>query len=61
MLIRAGFQVEGAAGAAGTFAGAYVACQVIKVPRFSATFVLTLIDKLIRRLRNKPPVPPSGT
>ncbi len=59
LLIRAGFQVEGAAGAAGTFAGAYVACQVIKIPRFAATFVLTpLLDKLIRRLRNKPPADP---
>ena len=54
LLIRAGFQVEGAVGAASTFTGAYLACQVIKIPRFAATFALTpLIDKLIRRLRNK--------
>jgi len=62
LLIRSGFQVEGAVGSAGTFAGAYAACQVIKIPRFAATFALTpLIDKLIRRLRNKgqdPAAPP---
>lgn len=58
LLIRAGFQVEGAVGAASTFGGAYLACQVIKIPRFAATFALTpLIDKLIRRLRNKGPNP----
>ncbi|MFY0563122.1 hypothetical protein ACN28E_04710 [Archangium lansingense] len=54
LLIRAGFQIEGAVGAASTFTGAYLACQVIKIPRFAATFALTpLLDKLIRRLRNK--------
>ncbi len=58
VLIRAGFQVEGAVGAASTFTGAYVACQVIKIPRFAATFALTpLIDRLIRRLRNQGPNP----
>lgn len=61
LLIRAGFQVEGAVGAASTFGGAYLACQVIKIPRFAATFALTpLIDKLIRRLRSKEPNPPAG-
>ncbi|WP_257462117.1 hypothetical protein [Archangium lipolyticum] len=59
LLIRAGFNVTGAAGAAGTFAGAYAACQVIKIPRFAATFALTpLIDRIIRRLRNKGPAEP---
>jgi hypothetical protein len=58
VLIRAGFQVEGAVGAASTFTGAYVACQVIKIPRFAVTFALTpLLDKLIRRLRNKGQTP----
>lgn len=64
LLIQAGFQVDGAVGAASTFGGAYLACQVIKIPRFAATFALTpLIDKLIRRLRNKgpnPADPPAG-
>jgi uncharacterized RDD family membrane protein YckC len=63
LLIRAGFHVEGAVGNASTFGGAYLACQVIKIPRFAATFALTpLLDKLIRRLRNKGPNPadPSG-
>ena len=60
LLIRAGFQVEGAAGAAGTFAGAYLACQVIKIPRFAATFLLTpIIDRLIRKLRRQGPPPPT--
>ncbi len=59
LLIRAGFNVTGAAGTAGTFAGAYAACQVIKIPRFAVTFALTpLIDRLIRRLRNKGPAEP---
>jgi hypothetical protein len=65
LLIRSGFQWEGATGAAGTFAGAYAACQLIKIPRFAATFALTpLLDRLIRRLRNKGPAssddPPSA-
>lgn len=64
LLIRAGFQVEGAVGNASTFGGAYLACQVIKIPRFAATFALTpLLDRLIRRLRNKgpnPAEPPAG-
>ncbi len=56
LLIRSGFQLEGAGGAAGTFAGAYAACQVIKIPRFAATFALTpVLDRLIRRLRKKGP------
>lgn len=60
-LIRAGFQVNGAVGAASTFGGAYLACQAIKIPRFAATFALTpLIDKLIRRLRKKGPNPPAS-
>ncbi|MET0401206.1 MAG: hypothetical protein ABW123_02335 [Cystobacter sp.] len=54
LIIRAGFKVESAAGAAGTFAGAYLACQAIKLPRFALTFALTpVIDRLIRRLRQK--------
>ncbi|WNG13788.1 hypothetical protein F0U63_03225 [Cystobacter fuscus] len=61
LLIRAGFKVESAAGAAGTFAGAYLACQAIKIPRFALTFAVTpLIDRLIQRIRQKkqpPPVP----
>lgn len=61
LLIRAGFQLEGAVGNVSTFTGAYLACQVIKIPRFAATFALTpLLDKLIRRLRNKPAEPPAG-
>ncbi len=63
LLIRAGFQVNGAVGTASTFGGAYLACQAIKIPRFAATFALTpLIDKLIRRLRKKGanPADPSG-
>jgi hypothetical protein len=56
LLIRSGFQWEGISGATGTFVGAYAACQVIKIPRFAATFALTpLIDRLIQRLRKKGP------
>jgi hypothetical protein len=59
LLLRAGFHITGAAGTAGTFAGAYAACQVIKIPRFAATFALTpLIDRLLRRLRNQGPAEP---
>ncbi len=58
LLIHSGFEPEGASGAAGTFMGAYLACQAIKIPRFAVTFALTpLLDKLIRRLRHKGPAP----
>ena len=58
LLIHAGFKVDSAAGAAGTFAGAYLACQAIKIPRFALTFAVTpLIDRLIQRLRHKGPKP----
>ncbi|WP_375769923.1 hypothetical protein NR798_03270 [Archangium gephyra] len=64
LLINAGFQVKGAVGAASTFGGAYLACQVIKIPRFALTFALTpVLDRLIQRLRNKganPTEPPAG-
>jgi hypothetical protein len=56
MLIRSGVRVEGAAGAASTWGGAYLASQVIKIPRLAATFVLTPpLARLIRRLRKKGP------
>lgn len=64
VLINAGFKVEGAVGAASTFTGAYLACQVIKIPRFAITFALTpVLDRVIRRLRSKgpnPADPPAG-
>ena len=59
LLIRSGFQVEGAAGSASTWGGAYIASQVIKIPRLAATFALTpLLARFIRRLRRKGPDTP---
>lgn len=60
-LLSLGFEVEGAAGATGTLAGAYLATQVIKPIRIAATLALTpLVATWVARVRGQPvPAPMS--
>ena len=56
LAIRAGVQVESAAGEAGTLGAAWVATKLTQPLRILATVVLTpLVSKLVDRFRKAPP------
>ena len=50
-----GFRPQSAASEAGVWGMAYVAAQLIKIPRFALTFAVTpLVARVMRRLRRNP-------
>ena len=56
LAIRAGVQVESAAGEAGTLGAAWVATKLTQPLRILATVVLTpLVSRLVDRFRKAPP------
>jgi len=64
MAIKAGVNVQGAAGAAGTWGAAYLATKLTQPLRIAATlFITPALAGLLRRFRRKraslPPPPPS--